>query len=82
MAVDLALDGDSGLDRALVTTYDVIVLDRDLPGTHGDEVCRQLVRRGSSARVLRLTASATVQDRVDGLDLGADDYRPKPFAFV
>jgi DNA-binding response OmpR family regulator len=81
-AVDLALDGDSGLDRALLTTYDVIVLDRDLPRIHGDEVCRQLIRRGNSGRVLMLTAAATIEDRVGGLDLGADDYLPKPFAFA
>jgi DNA-binding response OmpR family regulator len=90
-AVDLAFDGDSGLERALVNTYDVIVLDRDLPGTHGDEICHRLMRRGggpagaclySSARVLMLTASATIEDRVGGLDLGADDYLPKPFAFA
>jgi DNA-binding response OmpR family regulator len=82
MAVDLAFDGDSGLDRALVNGYDVIVLDRDLPGTPGDEVCRQLVRCGGRGRVLMLTAAATIEDLVDGLDLGADDYLPKPFAFA
>ena len=82
MAVDLAFDGSSGLERALVNRYDVIVLDRDLPGTHGDDVCRRLVRCGGASRVLMLTASATIEDRVDGLDLGADDYLPKPFAFA
>ena len=82
IAVDLAFDGDSGLDRALVNCYDVIVLDRDLPGIHGDEICRQLMRRGGSGRVLMLTAAATIEDRVGGLDLGADDYLPKPFAFA
>jgi DNA-binding response OmpR family regulator len=82
MAVDLAFDGDSGLERALVNGYDVIVLDRDLPGTHGDEVCRTLVQRSCWSRVLMLTAAATIEDRVDGLDLGADDYLPKPFAFA
>ncbi len=81
-AVDLAFDGDSGLDRALVNCYDVIVLDRDLPGIHGDEICQQLMRRGGSGRVLMLTAAATIEDRVGGLDLGADDYLPKPFAFA
>jgi DNA-binding response OmpR family regulator len=65
-----------------VTSYDVVVLDRDLPGVHGDEVCRALVAQGSGARVLMLTASASVEDRVEGLAIGADDYLPKPFAFA
>jgi DNA-binding response OmpR family regulator len=82
MAVDVAFDGASGLERALVTDYDVIVLDRDLPGRHGDEVCAELVRAGARSRVLMLTAAATIEDRVDGLGLGADDYLPKPFAFA
>jgi DNA-binding response OmpR family regulator len=82
MAVDVANDGMAGLDRALFTDYDVIVLDRDLPGRHGDEVCAELVKAGCRSRVLMLTASATVEDRVDGLSLGADDYLPKPFAFA
>jgi DNA-binding response OmpR family regulator len=82
MAVDVALDGAAGLDRALFTGYDVVVLDRDLPGRHGDEVCRELVAAGCRSRVLMLTAAATIEDRVDGLGLGADDYLPKPFAFV
>jgi DNA-binding response OmpR family regulator len=82
MAVDLAFDGDAGLERALVYGYDVVVLDRDLPGTGGDEVCGQLVAAGSRSRVLMLTAAATIEDRVDGLHLGADDYLPKPFAFA
>ena len=82
MAVDVAYDGRAGLERALVCGYDVIVLDRDLPAVHGDSVCRMLVERGSRARVLMLTASATIEDRVDGLGLGADDYLPKPFAFA
>jgi len=73
MAVDVAFDGADGLERALVTDYDVIVLDRDLPGRHGDEVCAELVRAGARSRVLMLTAAATVEDRVDGLGLGADD---------
>jgi DNA-binding response OmpR family regulator len=81
MAVDVALDGIAALEKATVTAYDVIVLDRDLPVLHGDDVCRHLVRSGSSARVVMLTASAGVRDRIDGLDLGADDYLPKPFAF-
>ena len=74
LAVDVALDGRSGLERALVNDYDVIVLDRDLPGLHGDEVCRRLVEGGARSRVLMLTAAATSEDLVDGLGLGADDY--------
>jgi len=82
MAVDLSFDGDNALDRASWTDYDVIVLDRDLPGTHGDEVCTALIGAGKTTRILMLTASATIADRVDGLTLGADDYLPKPFAFA
>ena len=82
MAVDVVLDGRTGLEYATVTGYDVIVLDRDLPGLHGDDLCAELVRRGTRARVLMLTAAATIEDRVDGLSLGADDYLPKPFAFA
>ena len=81
MAVDVVLDGDAALDHLAVTPYDVVVLDRDLPGTHGDEVCRQLAGRPGS-RVLMLTAASTVRDRVEGLGLGADDYLPKPFDFA
>src|SRR5579875_533213 len=82
MAVDVTFDGDNGLERALVYGYDVIVLDRDLPRLSGDEVCAQLVSARCRSRVLMLTAAATVEDRVDGLSLGADDYLPKPFAFA
>jgi DNA-binding response OmpR family regulator len=82
MAVDLAFDGTLGLERALLTGYDVIVLDRDLPGLPGDDVCGQLVAAGCRSRVLMLTAAATIEDRVNGLGLGADDYLPKPFAFA
>ena len=82
MAVDLALDGQVALERAGVYPYDVIVLDRDLPRVHGDDVCRRLVAAGSASRVLMLTAAGSVEDRVDGLRLGADDYLPKPFAFT
>jgi DNA-binding response OmpR family regulator len=82
MAVDVVLDGDEALERLAVTRYDVVVLDRDLPGTHGDEVCRQIVAGGAGSRVLMLTAAGTVADRVDGLGLGADDYLPKPFSIV
>jgi len=82
MAVDVSLDGASALRRASIYGYDVIVLDRDLPGIHGDRVCEALVERGDRARVLMLTASGGVEDRVAGLSLGADDYLPKPFAFA
>jgi len=82
MAVDLSFDGDSALERTCCTDYDVVVLDRDLPGTHGDEVCTALSTAGKNTRILMLTASAAIADRVDGLTLGADDYLPKPFAFA
>jgi DNA-binding response OmpR family regulator len=81
-AVDVAADGSAALERLAVNEYDVLVLDRDLPLVHGDEVCRQLVESGSDTRVLMLTAAASVTDRVDGLGLGADDYLTKPFAFA
>ena len=82
MAVDLSFDGDSALERTCCTDYDVVVLDRDLPGTHGDEVCTAVTTAGKNTRILMLTASAAIADRVDGLTLGADDYLPKPFAFA
>jgi DNA-binding response OmpR family regulator len=82
MAVDLAFDGVDALAHAAVNDYDVIVLDRDLPRRHGDEVCRELVQRGCTSRVLMLTAASTIKDRVEGLGLGADDYLPKPFDFA
>jgi DNA-binding response OmpR family regulator len=82
MAVDVAFDGESGQEKTAVTRYDVVVLDRDLPGMSGDELCREIVGSGVITRVLMLTASAGVQDRVDGLSLGADDYLAKPFAFA
>ena len=81
MAVDVAHDGDTGLEKAMVTRYDVLVLDRDLPGRSGDEICRHLTDEGSLTRVLMLTAAGGLADRVAGLDLGADDYLGKPFAF-
>jgi DNA-binding response OmpR family regulator len=81
MAVDVAYDGTTGHEMAFVTRYDVLVLDRDLPGVHGDEICADLVAAGTLTRVLMLTASGSVADRVEGLGLGADDYLPKPFAF-
>jgi DNA-binding response OmpR family regulator len=82
MAVDVVYDGGAALQRAAVHSYDVIVLDRDLPVLSGDSVCRTLVERGGRERVLMLTASGGLQDRVIGLGLGADDYLPKPFAFA
>ena len=81
-AVDLAQDGAEALEKTWVSDYDVIVLDRDLPAVHGDDVCRQLAGGGSSSRILMLTASGNIDDRVHGLGLGADDYLPKPFAFT
>ena len=81
MAVDVALDGADALSRLALTRYDVLVLDRDLPGVHGDDVCRRVVAEGSQTRVLMLTAASTLKDRVGGLDLGADDYLAKPFDF-
>jgi DNA-binding response OmpR family regulator len=82
MAVDVVLDGTEALDHLALTPYDVVVLDRDLPGTHGDEVCRRLAGERPGCRVLMLTAASTVRDRVEGLGLGADDYLPKPFDFA
>ena len=82
MAVDLAFDGSDALAHAAVNRYDVILLDRDLPGMHGDQVCRSLAAQRSETRVLMLTAASTIRDRVDGLELGADDYLPKPFDFA
>ncbi|GAA0581777.1 MULTISPECIES: response regulator transcription factor [Actinomadura] len=81
-AVDLAYDGAAALERVGVHDYDVVVLDRDLPLVHGDDVCREVVRGGTAARVLMLTAAAEITDRVAGLGLGADDYLTKPFAFA
>ncbi len=82
MAVDIALDGAAALEKASVHRYDVVLLDRDLPDIHGDDVCRALVADDAAVRVLMLTASGTVEDRVNGLALGADDYLPKPFDFA
>jgi DNA-binding response OmpR family regulator len=82
MAIDVALDGDDALARLRINRYDVVVLDRDLPGTHGDDICRTLVTEGSTSRVLMLTAANSLKDRVDGLELGADDYLSKPFEFA
>lgn len=82
MAVDVAFDGREALTRTTITTYDVVVLDRDLPVVHGDDVCRSLVAEGCPSAVLMLTAAGTLEDRVDGLGIGADDYLPKPFALA
>ena len=82
MAVDIAFDGQDALDHLAGTSYDVVILDRDLPRVHGDEVCRQIAAGPGNSRVLMLTAARSVSDRVDGLRLGADDYLPKPFAFA
>ncbi|MCL2782335.1 MAG: response regulator transcription factor [Actinomycetia bacterium] len=82
MAVDVAYDGDDGYRKAVLTRYDVVVLDRDLPGMSGDDICRRLADEGVLTRVLMLTASGTVEDKVAGLALGADDYLAKPFAFL
>ena len=82
MAVDVCYDGDAALERVSVHRYDVVILDRDLPKIHGDDVCRKIVTSGAETRVLMLTAAAGIRDRVDGLDLGADDYLTKPFAFA
>ena len=81
MSVDVAHDGDTALDKVAAESYDIVVLDRDLPGTHGDEVCRRLVADGGRPRVLMLTAMSEVNERVAGLRLGADDYLGKPFDF-
>lgn len=82
MAVDVAVHGDDALAHLELNHYDVVVLDRDLPGTHGDDVCRALVAKRSASRVVMLTAASSVKDRVEGLGLGADDYLPKPFEFA
>jgi DNA-binding response OmpR family regulator len=81
MAVDVVFDGADALEHTASTPYDVVVLDRDLPGVGGDEVCRTLVAGGSATRILMLTGARTVGDRIEGLGLGADDYLPKPFDF-
>ena len=82
IGADVAYDGATGIEKALMTAYDVVILDRDLPRVHGDAVCATLAAAPSPARILLLTASSTVSDRVDGLNLGADDYLTKPFAFA
>ncbi|WP_338183418.1 response regulator transcription factor [Jatrophihabitans sp.] len=82
MAVDVCYDGEAAVERLGVNRYDVAVLDRDMPGRTGDEVCRWLVDSGLGTRILILTAAGGIRDRVDGLGLGADDYLTKPFAFA
>ncbi|NUR89509.1 MAG: response regulator transcription factor [Nonomuraea sp.] len=82
MAVDVAYDGTSAAERLSVNDYDVLVLDRDLPGTPGDAICERLAQAGARTRILMLTAAAGVRDRVKGLGLGADDYLPKPFDYA
>jgi DNA-binding response OmpR family regulator len=82
MAVDVVFDGQDALDHTALARYDVIVLDRDLPGLHGDQVCQALAAARCPSRVLMLTAASTIADRVEGLGLGADDYLPKPFDFA
>ncbi|AEV84103.1 transcriptional regulator [Actinoplanes sp. SE50] len=82
MAVDVVYDGDSAVERLSVNRYDVAVLDRDLPGRSGDDVCRHLTASDAGTRVLMLTAAVGIRDRVEGLGLGADDYLTKPFAFA
>ena len=82
MTADVALDGGGALDKLAVNAYDVVVLDRDLPGVHGDEICRRLAAGRAESRILMLTAARSVRDRVEGLGLGADDYLPKPFDFT
>jgi DNA-binding response OmpR family regulator len=81
MAVDVVLDGNAALDHLQLARYDVVVLDRDLPGVSGDEICRRVAATRSPCRILMLTAAGTLHDRVVGLELGADDYLPKPFDF-
>ncbi|HLH57793.1 MAG TPA: response regulator transcription factor [Streptosporangiaceae bacterium] len=82
MAVDVTFDGAAAQERLAVNDYDVVVLDRDLPVVHGDDVCRSLVHRGAPVRILMLTAASDLAERVAGLNLGADDYLAKPFAFT
>jgi DNA-binding response OmpR family regulator len=82
ITADVALDGGTALDKLAASRYDVVVLDRDLPGVHGDEICRRLAADRSASRILMLTAARSVRDRVEGLGLGADDYLPKPFDFT
>lgn len=81
IAADVVNDGDSALEHLAVNDYDVVVLDRDIPGTHGDDVCAHIVAAYPSCRVIMLTAARTLGDKVAGFELGADDYLAKPFDF-
>lgn len=81
MAVDVAYDGDDAWDRLTLNEYDVVILDRDLPGKSGDAICRDLIDSGICTRIIMLTAASALLQKIDGLDLGADDYLGKPFAF-
>jgi DNA-binding response OmpR family regulator len=81
IAVDLAYDGHEAISKVNVNPYDVVLLDRDLPGIHGDELCRIITRAEDAPMILMLTAAGGPSDRVEGLALGADDYLPKPFHF-
>ena len=81
MAVDVAYDGREGISKINVNPYDVVLLDRDLPGIHGDQLCQLIIRSADPPMILMLTASGGPSDRVKGLALGADDYLPKPFHF-
>ncbi len=81
-AVDVCYDGDAAAERVAIHDYDVVILDRDLPKVHGDDVCRRIVAAEQETRVIMLTAAAGIRDRVDGLGIGADDYLTKPFAFA
>jgi DNA-binding response OmpR family regulator len=82
MAIDVAHDGRGAYERIAITDYDVLVLDRDLPDVSGDEICRSLVDESRESKILMLTAAGAIEDRVNGLAIGADDYLPKPFAFA
>jgi DNA-binding response OmpR family regulator len=82
LAVDVANDGEVALAKAEVTPYEVVVLDRQLPGMHGDDVCRQLLARTPMPRIIMLTAAGNVDARIEGLAIGADDYLPKPFVMA
>jgi DNA-binding response OmpR family regulator len=82
LAVDIACDGEEALEKAVATPYEVVVLDRGLPGIQGDAVCRELLAATPTPRILMLTAAGTVDARVEGLAIGADDYLPKPFVMA
>jgi DNA-binding response OmpR family regulator len=82
LAVDQAFDGNQAIELIDVNQYDVLVLDRQLPGVHGDDVCRHAIAQSSPPRVLMLTAAGNLDERVQGLEIGADDYLPKPFAMT